>query len=430
MFDRLSPETLTTLERALSARFGDLAGAGLNLDLTRGKPSPQQVALSDPLDLALGGDYRLEDGTDVRNYGGLTGIPEARRLGAEMLGVSPDSVIAGGNSSLSLMYQYVLNAWLNGPVGPGSAWRAEASPLRFLCVVPGYDRHFTITQSLGFELVSVPIGDDGPDMDMVETLVAEDPRIKGIWCVPKYSNPTGCVYSDAVVDRFAQLARRAGPHFRILWDNAYAVHDLDDDPPELANLMERAQAAGTEDSVVIFTSTSKITRAGAGISFVAMSPANLASFTAALGTQTIGPDKVNQLRHVRYLRNLAGIRSLMRRHAAILRPKFERVLRHLDDGLAGDGVGSWSQPRGGYFLSFDAPPGTAAAIVELAGRAGVKLTPAGATFPYGRDPDDTNIRLAPTYPSIEELDQAMPVFVTAAALTAARHRLELGAAPA
>ena len=208
------------------------------------------------------------------------------------------------------------------------------------------------------------------------------------------------------------------------------MHDLDDDPPELANLMERAQAAGTEDSVVIFTSTSKITRAGAGISFVAMSPANLASFTAALGTQTIGPDKVNQLRHVRYLRNLAGIRSLMRRHAAILRPKFERVLRHLDDGLAGDGVGSWSQPRGGYFLSFDAPPGTAAAIVELTGRAGVKLTPAGATFPYGRDPDDTNIRLAPTYPSIEELDQAMPVFVTAAALTAARHRLELGAAPA
>ena len=430
MFDGLNPEALAAREQELSARFSELASAGLSLDLTRGKPSPQQVALSDPLDLALGGNYRLDDGSDVRNYGGLTGIPEARRLGAEMLGVSPDRVIAGGNSSLTLMYQYVLNAWLNGPVGPGSAWREEQRPLRFLCVVPGYDRHFMITQSLGFELVSVPIGDDGPDMDTVETLVAEDPGIKGIWCVPKYSNPTACTYSDAVVDRFAQLARRAGPHFRILWDNAYAVHDLDDDPPVLANLLERARDYGTEDSVVMFTSTSKITRAGAGISFAAMSPANFASFTATLGVQTIGPDKVNQLRHVRYLRDLDGVRTLMRRHAAIVRPKFERVLQHLDHGLTEDGIGSWRRPRGGYFLSFEAPPGTASAIIALAGQAGVKLTPAGATFPYGRDPNDTNIRLAPTYPSIEELDQAMPIFVTAVALTAARQRLEAGLARA
>ena len=428
MFDGLTSETLAARERALSARFSELADAGLNLDLTRGKPSPQQLALSDPIDLTLDGDYRLEDGTDVRNYGGLTGIPEARRLGAEMLGVDPESVIAGGNSSLTLMYQYVLNAWLNGPAGPGSAWREEGRQLRFLCVVPGYDRHFTIAQSLGFELVSVPIRDDGPDMDIVEGLVAEDAGVKGIWCVPKYSNPTGCTYSDAVVDRFAQLARRAGPHFRILWDNAYAVHDLDDAPPVLANLMERARDAGTEDSVVMFTSTSKITRAGAGVSFIAMSPANLVPFTKALGTQTIGPDKVNQLRHVRYLGNLDGIRGLMRRHATILRPKFERVLQHLDEGLTADGVGSWSRPRGGYFLSFEAPPGTASAIVDLARTAGVKLTPAGATFPYGRDPNDTNIRLAPTYPSMEELDQALPVFVTAVALTAARQRLEASAA--
>ncbi|MXY24312.1 MAG: aminotransferase [Acidobacteria bacterium] len=430
MFDGLTTEALAARERELAARFSELAGAGLNLDLTRGKPSPQQVALSDPIDLTLGGDYRLEDGTDVRNYGGLTGIPEARRLGAEMLGVSPDLVIAGGNSSLTFMYQYVLNAWLNGPLGPGSAWREEGRPLRFLCVVPGYDRHFTITQSLGFELVSVPIRDDGPDMDMVEGLVAEDAGIKGIWCVPKYSNPTGCTYSDAVLDRFAQLARRAGPHFRILWDNAYAVHDLDDNPPVLANLMERARDAGTEDNVVMFTSTSKITRAGAGVSFIAMSPANRAPFTKALGTQTIGPDKVNQLRHVRYLGNLDGIRGLMRRHATIVRPKFERVLQHLGDGLRADGVGSWSRPRGGYFLSFEGPPGTASAVVDLAGQAGVKLTPAGATFPYGRDPNDTNIRLAPTYPSMEELDQAMPIFVTAVALIAARQRLEVGAARA
>ena len=430
MFDGLTPETLAARERELTVRFDALCRTGLNLDLTRGKPGPDQVALSDQLDLTLGGDYRLKDGTDARNYGGLTGIPEARRLGAEMLGVDPELVIAGGNSSLQLMYQYVLHAWLHGPLGPGTAWRDEPGPLRFLCVVPGYDRHFTISQTLGFELVSVPIGEDGPDMDMIEALVADDPGIKGIWCVPKYSNPTGCVYSDAAVDRLAQLARTAGPNFRILWDNAYAVHDFDDDPPVLANLMERAQEAGTDDSVVLFTSTSKITRPGAGISFVAMSSSNLAPFTATLGAQTIGPDKVNQLRHVRYLQNLDGIRALMRRHAAIVRPKFDLVLKHLDEGLRADGIGTWSRPRGGYFLSYDGPPGTAATAVALARQAGVKLTPAGATFPYGRDPDDTNIRLAPTYPSLDALDRAMPVFVTAVALAAAREQLRAGVAPA
>ena len=428
MFDGLTPEALAARERELTARFETLCRAGLNLDLTRGKPGLDQVALSDPVDAALGGDYRSENGADVRNYGGLTGIPEARRLGAEMLEVDPALVIAGGNASLQLMYQYVLHAWLHGPLGPGTAWRDEPGPLRFLCVVPGYDRHFTITQSLGFELVSVPIREDGPDMDMVEALVTDDPAIKGIWCVPKYSNPTGCVYSDATVDRLAHLARRAGPNFRILWDNAYAVHDLDDHPPVLANLMAHARDAGTQDSVVMFTSTSKITRAGAGISFIAMSPGNLAPFTATLGAQTIGPDKVNQLRHVRYLKNLDGIRALMRRHAAIVRPKFDRVLQHLDDGLEADGVGTWSRPRGGYFLSYDGPPGTAAAAVELARQAGVKLTPAGATFPYGRDPDDTNIRIAPTYPSLDQLDRAMPVFVTAVALAAARQQLRSGVA--
>ncbi len=424
MFDGLTHEALAARERSLSSRFESLKSAGLALDLTRGKPSPEQVALSDALDEALGGDYRLTDGADVRNYGGLLGIPEARRLGAELLGVKPQDVIAGGNSSLTFMYQYVLNAWLNGPLGPGTAWRREPGPLKFLCVVPGYDRHFTITESLGFKLLNVPIGDDGPDMDRIEALVADDPGIKGIWCVPKYSNPTGQVYSDEVVERFAHLARRAGPNFRILWDNAYAVHDLDDDPPVLANLMERCRAAGTEDSAVLFASTSKITRAGAGVAFLAASPANLRSFTTHLGTQTIGPDKVNQLRHVRFLRDGDGIRAHMRRQAAIVRPKFERVLRHLDAGLAGDGLASWSRPRGGYFLSFDAPDGLATEIVRLAGEAGVKLTPAGATFPYGRDPRDANIRIAPTCPSLDEIDRAMPVFVTAVALAAARQRLD------
>lgn len=424
MFDGLDHESLLARERALSAEFESLKGAGLALDLTRGKPSPEQIALSDGLDEALDGDYRLADGSDARNYGGLLGIPEARRLGAELLGVRPEEVLAGGNASLTFMYQYVLHAWLHGPLGPETAWRREPGRLKFLCVVPGYDRHFTITESLGFELINVPIGDGGPDMDRIESLVADDPRIKGVWCVPKYSNPTGHVYSDEVVERFAHLARRAGPNFRILWDNAYAVHDFDDDPPVLANLMDRCRAAGTMDSVVLFGSTSKITRAGAGVAFLGASAANLASFTKQLAVQTIGPDKVNQLRHVRFLRDGAGIRAHMRRQAAIVRPKFEQVLRHLDAGLAADGLGSWSRPRGGYFLSFEAPDGLAAEIVRLAGEAGVKLTPAGATFPHGRDPRDSNIRLAPTCPSVGEIDRAMPVFVTAVALAAARRRLQ------
>ena len=428
MFDGLSHEALVVRERTLSAQFDALKGAGLALNLTRGKPSPEQLALSDPLDAAVAGDYRSEDGADVRNYGGLLGIPEARRLGAELLGVEPDAVIAGGNASLTFMYQYVLHAWLNGPLGPATAWRLEPGPLKFLCVVPGYDRHFTITESLGFELINVRIGDGGPDMDEVEALVADDRRIKGIWCVPKYSNPTGHVYSDEVVERLARLARRAGPNFRILWDNAYVVHDFDDDPPVLANLMDRCRAAGTEDSAIMFASTSKITRAGSGVAFMAASAANLASFTKHLAAQTIGPDKLNQLRHVRFLRDAGGIRAHMRRQSAIVRPKFERVLRHLEEGLAADGPGSWSKPRGGYFLSFETPPGLAAEVVRLAGEAGVKLTPAGATFPYGRDPNDSNIRIAPTYPSLDELDRALPVFVTAVALAAARQRLRAGAA--
>ena len=423
MFDGLTREAVTTRERELTAWFDALKDAGLALDLTRGKPGPEQLALSDGLDDLVGGNYRLDDGTDVRNYGGLTGIPEARRLGADLLGVHTDEVIAGGNSSLALMYEYVLHAWLNGPLGSETAWRREPGALKFLCVVPGYDRHFRITESLGFELVNVRIVDGGPDMDRIEALVADDPGIKGIWCVPKYSNPTGHVYSDAVVERFARLARQAGPDFRILWDNAYAVHDLDDDPPVLANLMDRCRAAGTADSVVLFASTSKITRAGAGVAFLAASLANLAAFTKHLGVQTIGPDKVNQLRHVRFLRDAGGIRALMRRQAAIVRPKFDLVRRHLEDGLVPDCLGSWTNPRGGYFLSFETPPGLASRVVALAGEAGVKLTPAGATFPYGRDPDDTNIRIAPTYPSLDEIDRAMPVFVHAVALAAVRQRL-------
>ena len=419
--DSSSRDDLASYERELSAEHARLKDFGLKLDLTRGKPSPEQLALSDDLDTVLGGHYILDDGTDVRNYGGLTGIPEARRLGAELFGVSEDLVIAGGNASLTFMYQYLSNALFYGALGPGTAWRDEGSPLKFLCVVPGYDRHFTITEDLGFEMINVRMLDTGPDMDEIERQVRKDPLIKGIWCVPKYQNPTGYTFSDEVVERFARLGTVAGAHFRIMWDDAYAVHDLSGQGDSLANLMDACQAAGTADSVVMLASTSKITRAGAGVAFLACSPNNLNHFVKRLGVQTIGPDKVNQLRHVRFLKDRQGIETHMQRQADIVRPKFEAVLEHLANGL--DGVATWTRPRGGYFLSVEVPNGTAATVVRLAGEAGVKLTPAGSTFPLGHDPDDSNIRLAPTYPSLAELHQAMPVFVTATRLAAVRQRL-------
>ena len=419
--DSLTRDDLVSRERDLSAEYARLKDVGLKLDLTRGKPSPEQLSLSDELDTILGGQYVLDDGTDVRNYGGVTGIGEARRLGAELLGVSEDLVIAGGNASLTFMYQYLSHALLHGALGPGTAWRDEGDPLKFLCIVPGYDRHFTITEDLGFEMINIRMLEDGPDMNEVEQRVRDDRLIKGIWCVPKYQNPTGYTFSNEVVERFARLGTIAGPHFRIMWDNAYAVHDLYGEGDSLANLMNACQAAGTADSVVILGSTSKITRAGAGVAFLASSKDNLKHFTRRLGVQTIGPDKVNQLRHVRFLKDRNGIEAHMRRQANIVRPKFEAVLQHLAAGL--DRVATWTRPRGGYFLSVDVPQGTAAQVIRLAGEAGVKLTPAGSTFPLRLDPDDSNIRLAPTYPSLAEIHQAMPVFVTAATLVAVRQRL-------
>ena len=423
MLNDLSQAELVATERDLANRLATLRRANLSLDLTRGKPSPEQLALSDQVELMTGNDFNTEDGTDARNYGGLSGITEARQLGSQLLGVDASNVIAGGNSSLTLMYQYLLHAWLNGATGPDTAWRHDSGQLKFLCVVPGYDRHFTITESLGFELINVGLTEEGPDMDQIEALVDNDPLIKGIWCVPKYSNPTGHVYSDSIVERMALLAKRAGANFRIMWDNAYAVHDLTSDPPPLLNLMTRCQTVGTEDSAILFASTSKVTRAGSGISFMAASTGNLTSFMRSLGVQTIGPDKINQLRHVRFLKDLGGINKLMQSHAEIVRPKFDRVIKHLHDGLSDTGVGTWTVPQGGYFISFESPPGLAGAIIQLAGEAGVKLTPAGATFPYGRDPNDSNIRLAPTFPTLAEIDQAMPVFVTAVTLAAVRQLL-------
>ena len=420
--DQLTHDELRARERELDTALQGFREANLSLDLTRGKPCQEQLSLADALDEG-DGRFVADAGVDTRNYGGLDGLPEARTLGADLLGVHPDEVIAGGNSSLALMYLYLLNAWLWGPSGAGSAWRAEGETVRFLCPVPGYDRHFAILEDLGIEMVNVPTTPDGPDMTQVEARVQEDPTVRGLWCVPKYSNPGGETYSDDTVERLAKLGSMASPHFRIMWDNAYAVHDLDDEPPRLANLMDACRRQGTTDSLVLFGSTSKITRAGAGISFLAGSAINLDNFRNRLRVMTIGPDKINQLRHVQFLRDLDGVRAHMRKHAAILRPKFDLVQERLSNALAGTGMGSWTTPRGGYFVSFDALPGLASRIIRLAGEAGVKLTPAGATFPYRRDPNDTNIRLAPTFPNLADLDQALQVFLVCVQLASIRQRL-------
>ncbi len=397
----------------LESRYEDLKGRGLSLDLTRGKPAPDQLDLSNELDGILGGDFIASDGTDTRNYGALRGIPEARELGAKLLGLSPEDVIAGGNSSLTLMYFVVSGAQSRGLCGP--AWGDGA---KALCPVPGYDRHFTLAESLGIELINVPMTDDGPDMDMVERLVADDPHIKCMWCVPKYSNPTGVTYSDATVERIAKLGNIAAEGFITIWDNAYAVHDLDLAPPHLASVMDAAKAAGTENSIVLFASTSKVTFAGSGISFVGASSEMLEAIERVLSTFMIGPDKVNQLRHARFLAEY--LPTLMQRHAESARPKFEAVEKALSEALGNRDIARWTKPKGGYFVSLDTRPGLASAVIDLAREAGVVLTPAGATFPYGRDPDDSNIRIAPTFASLTEVEKAMEVLVACIELATKR----------
>lgn len=407
----------------LEDRYRAFQANGLALDLTRGKPSIPQLELSAELDGILDGEYRLADGTDARGYGGLDGIPEARGLAAEWLGVDEAEVLVGGNSSLTLMYLFMMTAHLLGLHDAQSAWCRHPGGARFLCPVPGYDRHFAICEELGIEMTPVPMHEDGPDMDAVESLVAADPGIKGIWCVPKFSNPTGAVYSDDVVRRVANLPGRAGDGFFVFWDNAYAVHELGEAPVPLLDLMQTCRARGSENNVVIFGSTSKVTFAGAGLAFMGASVATLDAFRRHLSVSTIGPDKVNQLRHLRFLPDMRAVRDLMRRHAALLKPKFDRVQAVLREGLQGRGMGEWTDPAGGYFVSFDALPGLATDIVARAAAAGVKLTPAGAAFPYGRDPQDRNIRLAPSYPSLDDVDQAMRVFVTCVQMCSVERRL-------
>lgn len=399
---KLSREDLKKKHDDFVARHAAFAARGLKLNMARGKPSPEQLDLAnDMFDLVGRDNFTTAGGVDGRNYELLTGAPEARALFAPILGAPADNVIAAYNSSLALMHDSVVFALLHGVPG-GTPWSKQAT--KFLCPVPGYDRHFTICERYGITMVSVPLRDDGPDMDVVERLVKDDPAVKGIWCVPKHSNPTGAVYGDATIDRLAAM-NAAAPDFRIFWDNAYALHDLVDGV-RIANILEACEEQGHPNRVFVYSSTSKITFAGAGVGLFAASKENVAWMTKAMSARTIGPDKLNQLRHVRLLKDEAGLREHMKKHRALLAPKFERVQAAFAEALEGTGVATWTKPRGGYFVSLDVLPGCAAKVVELAKQAGIVLTPAGATHPYGKDPDDTNIRIAPSYPSLSEIKDA------------------------
>lgn len=417
-----SREQLQQWEQALSAEYNAIKAEGLNLDLTRGKPSAEQLSLSDALDGILQHNYITDSGIDTRNYGGLEGTPEARALGEQLMGVPAAQIMAGGNSSLTLMYQLMTTAFFFGLEGADSAWNKEEG-IKFLCPVPGYDRHFSICEQLGIEMVNIPMTSNGPDMDAAEALIKADSSIKGMWCVPKYSNPTGVVYSEDTVKRIASLAKIAGKGFRVFWDNAYAIHDLSENAPQLASIWKATTAAGTTDSVLQFASTSKITHAGAGVAFLAASDTNLNGFKKVLGIQTIGPDKINQLRHAKFFAVPGSLNAHMQKHAEIIKPRFESVLKHLEEAFGDNELGQWESADGGYFISFDTQEGLAKKVVALAGEAGVKLTPAGATFPYGKDPQDSNIRIAPTVPSVEQVDAAMKVFVLCVKLASVQKAL-------
>ena len=388
-------------------RLNEYTKSGISLDLSRGKPSGEQLALSLKMLDVL--DHRSildsENGMDCRNYGGLDGILEAKRLLAHIMGTHSANTIVGGNSSLTLMFQVISHGMTDGICG-GTPWQ-EVKGRKFLCPVPGYDRHFAITEHFGFELVPVKMNEDGPDMDDIEELV-KDEKVKGIWCVPKYQNPTGIVFGDEVVRRFANL-KPAADDFRIFWDNAYCVHSFDGECAEIPDIIEECRKAGNADLVYEFCSTSKITFPGAGISAVASSPANLIDLRSFLKYATIGPDKLNQLQHARFFKSSTGLRSHMKKHAAILKPKFNAVFETLDKEFGDTGIADWTKPTGGYFLSFNTLPGCASKVVKMCADCGVKFTPAGSTYPHGIDPEDKNIRLAPSFATVEEITKAITI---------------------
>ena len=412
-YSQLSKEELTALKKELEKQFEDVKGKGLKLDMSRGKPAKAQLDLSNGMMDILNSETDLvsSDGVDCRNYGILDGISDARKLLADMSEVPERNILIYGTSSLNVMFDTVSRSMTHGVMG-NTPW-CKLDKVKFLCPVPGYDRHFKITEFFGIEMINVPMSPEGPDMDIVEKLVSEDPAIKGIWCVPKYSNPQGYTYSEETVKRFANL-KPAAPDFRIYWDNAYSVHHLYDDEKDqdfLLEILDECAKAGNPDMVYKFTSTSKISFPGSGIAALAASKANLDDIRKYITVQTIGHDKLNQLRHVKFFKDLEGVHAHMKKHAAILRPKFEMVEATLEKELGGLGIGEWTTPKGGYFISFESMDGCAKKIVAMAKEAGVVMTGAGATYPYGKDPKDSNIRIAPSFPPIEELEKAAQVFV-------------------
>ena len=424
-YAQMNREELEQELASLTKQYEDAKSLMLKLDMSRGKPTPAQLDLSmDMLDvLDANSVLKSESGIDCRNYGELTGIPEAKKLMADMMGVSPENVIIYGNASLNIMYDTISRSMTHGVCG-STPW-CKLDKVKFLCPAPGYDRHFAITQFFGIEMITVPMSENGPDMDMVEELVAKDDSIKGIWCVPKYSNPQGYTYSDETVKRFANL-KPAASDFRIFWDNAYVIHDLyEDKSADLLEILSECKKAGNPDMVYEFCSTSKITFAGGGIAAMATSAANLEFIKKQMTIQTIGYDKVNQLRHVKYFKDVNGIKAHMMKHAAIMRPKFEAVLKVLDDELSELGIATWTRPIGGYFISFESMDNCAKAIVAKCKEAGVVMTGAGATFPYGKDPKDSNIRIAPSFPTASEMEQAAKLFTLCVKLVSVEKMLEM-----
>ena len=418
----LNLEVLADMRQSLTRELDLQKPNKLSLDLTRGKPATDQLELSAGLESAINGNYIAADGSDTRNYGQLRGLAEARELGAEIMEVAAAEIICWGNSSLNLMHLTAELARNSGLWGDDRAWRNTRSP-KVLTPVPGYDRHFTLSEELDLEMVNVPMTQDGPDMAAVEQLVSNDPSIKGIWCVPKYSNPTGCTYSDAVVAAMATLPKMAAADdFVVFWDNAYAVHDIACPPRKLTRIMPLARQAGTADHIVLFASTSKITYASAGLGFVAASERVLANIEKRLNVTSIGPDKINQLRHARFL--CGRVADHMAQHAQLLKPKFQLVQETLAESLADLDIAQWTRPEGGYFVSLDTRPGLARIVGELASEVGLALTPPGATFPYGADPADGNLRIAPTFASLTDLKTAMEIFVVCLKLASVNDEIE------
>ncbi len=401
----LSREQLQERLAALTEKYNEYKSMGLKLDMSRGKPGADQLEITnDMLDPAFLGDYKASNGFDVRNYGILDGIPECKKLFSEILDVAPENLIVFGNASLTIMYDYIAQCMIFG--AGAEPWAAQKG-IKFLCPVPGYDRHFSILEHFGIEMINIPTNENGPDMDMIDELI-KDEKVKGIICVPMYSNPTGTTYSDETVRRFASL-KPAAKDFRVIWDNAYCIHHINNNHDKLLNIFEACKETGNEDYFIEVTSTSKVTFPGAGVSVLAASDANIRAVKSRMTIQTIGYDKINQLRHVNYLKNREGVEAHMDKHAAILKPKFDAVLDAFEKNLAGKGIASWTNPNGGYFISLDVYEGCAIRTVTLCKEAGVTLTGAGATYPYGKDPEDKNIRIAPTFPSRDELCKAVEI---------------------